>query len=202
MDDPRPDTPRPTWSRPMTLAVVGVGALAAWTVVLPESVRPWNFAALGAVSMFAAARLGFRAALVVLTVVLGVKELGVYLAHDLEPYPLTWFYLTGYAAIGWAALRYTKSPFRIGGAALGASAAFFLVSNFVSWLEQALPYGYSLAGLMNCYESAVPFYRTTLLGDVFYTGVLFGLHAALSRAFFPAEQAVAVLPVLDAEDGP
>lgn len=199
MIEPQPETARPVWSKPMTLAVVGVGALAAWTVVLPESVRPWNLAALGAVSMFAAARLSFPAALAALTVVLGVKEVGVYLAHGMEPYPLSWFYLIGYAAIGWAFLRRTESPLRIGCAAVGASVAFFLVSNFVSWLEQANPYGYSLAGLMNCYEAGLPFYRGTFVGDLLYTGVLFGLHAALSRAYFPAER-VAAIPVCDTED--
>jgi hypothetical protein len=66
--------------------------------------------------------------------------------------------------------------------------AFFLVSNFVSWLTQALPYGYSLDGLINCYAAAIPFFRGTLLGDVGFTAALFSAHAALARAYFPAEQ--------------
>jgi hypothetical protein len=186
--------------KPMTLALAGAGVLAAWTALLPETVRPENFAALGALALFAAARLGFTTALAVLTLALGVKELGVYFLRGLEPYPLSWLYLAGYAAAGWVFLRRTESPLRIGAVALGCSLGFFLVSNFVSWLEQALPYGYSLAGLMNCYEAAIPFYRGTLAGDLMYSAGLFGLHAVLSRAYFPAERVAVVEEVRDTGD--
>ncbi|MBX9583345.1 MAG: hypothetical protein K2X87_23840 [Gemmataceae bacterium] len=189
-DPPTNDRP----GRPMTLALAGLGVLAAWTALLPDSVRPENLTALGAVALFAAARLPLRQAVLVLVVALGVKELGVYLVRGFEPYPLAWLYFAGYFAAGRLFLTRTESPARIAGTALGASLLFFLVSNFVSWLEQALPYGYSAAGLADCYRAAVPFYRGTLAGDLFYTGVLFGLHAALSRAYFRAER-VAVVPV-------
>lgn len=190
------ETDRPRPPHPMTLALAGLGVLAAWTTLLPESVRPWNFAAVGALALFAAARLPLRPAVLVLVVALGVKELGGYLAHPswYEPYLMSWLYFAGYFAAGRLLLRHTESPVRIGGTAVGVSLLFFLVSNFVSWLEQALPYGYSLAGLLDCYGAAVPFYRGTLAGDVLYTGLLFGLHAALSRAYFPAER-VALVPV-------
>lgn len=185
---------RPFLTKPMTLALAGLGVLAAWTTLLPESVRPWNFAAVGAVALFAAARLPLVPAALVLAVTLGVKELGGYLLHPewYEAYPLAWVYFAGYFLAGRLLLRGTESPLRIGGTAVGVSLLFFVVSNFVSWLEQALPYGYSLAGLLDCYRAAVPFYRGTFAGDVLYTGALFGLHAALSRAFFPAERVAAV----------
>jgi hypothetical protein len=190
---------QPIGWKPMTLALAGVGVLAAWTALLPETVRPENFAALGAVALFAAARLGFLPALAVVLVALGVKEVGVYFTRGLEPYPLSLVYFTGYAALGWVCLRNTESPVRIGATAFGASALFFLVSNFVSWLEQAYPYGYSLDGLLDCYRSAIPFYRGTFAGDLLYCGALFGLHAVLSRAYFPAER-VAAEQVRDAGD--
>jgi hypothetical protein len=202
MIEPQPETARPDGPKPMTWVVVGVGALAAWAILLPESYRPWNFAVLGAVLMFAAARLSFPAALAVLTVVFGVKEVGAYVAHGLEPYPLNWLIYTLYAVIGRAFLRHTESPLKIGGAAVAGSVVFFLVSNFGSWVEQAMPYGYSLEGLGNCYQAGLPFYRGTLASDLLYTGVLFGLHAALSHAFFPAERvAAATVPVQDTEGG-
>ena len=189
---------RPFWTQPMTLALAGLGVLAAWTTLLPESVRPWNFSAVGALALFAAARLPLRQAVLVLVVALGVKEVGGYLVHPewYTPYPLAWLYFAGYFAAGRLLLRHTESALRIGGTAVGVSLLFFLVSNFVSWLEQALPYGYSFAGLVDCYRAGVPFYRGTFAGDVLYTGLLFGLHAVLSRALFPAER-VAVVPVVD-----
>ena len=190
---------RPTRFKPMTLAVAAAGVLAATTTFLPESVRPWNFSAIGAVALFAAARLGFVPAMAVITVALVVKDLGVYFQHGLEPYPLSWITFAGYAAVGWAFLRNTESPVRIGAAAVGASLAFFLLTNFVSWVEQALPYGYSFAGLMDCYAAGIPFFRGTLVGDLVYSGALFGAHAVLSRAYFPAERVVAAEVVHDPE---
>ncbi|MDB5312229.1 MAG: hypothetical protein JWO38_6431 [Gemmataceae bacterium] len=179
---------RPTRFKPMTLALAGVGVLAAWTALLPKSILPENFAAIGAVALFAAARLGFRPGLVVLAVALGVKDVGVYLTRGLDPYPLSWLCFSVYAVLGWAFLRNTESPVRIGTTAVAGSLVFFLTTNFLSWLDQSLPYGYSFAGLVDCYRGAIPFYRGTFAGDLFYGGVLFGLHAVLSRAYFPAER--------------
>jgi hypothetical protein len=182
---PQPDSP---YFKPMTLALAGLAVAVAATALLPLSVRPWNVAAIGALALFAAARLRFPLAILLVAAALAVKEVGVYLQYGFEPHPPTWACFALYAAIGWAFLRKTESPFAIGGAALGASLLFFLVTNFGSWLEQSLPYGYSLEGLMNCYAAALPFYRGTFFGDMLFTGALFGAHAALSHAYFPAER--------------
>ena len=76
------------------------------------------------------------------------------------------------------------------------------ISNFGSWLAQSQPYGYSFAGLRDCYEAAIPFYRGTLVSDVLCTGAFFALHAVLSRAFFPAERVALARPiqVIDGRD--
>lgn len=187
MGDP---SPSPARFKPMTLALTAVAVLAAATALLPTAYRPWNLTPIGALALFAAARLGFWPAVGFTALALGLKDLGVFLHYGphFEPHPLSWLFFAGYVLLGWAFLRHTESPLRIGGVALGASLIFFLVSNFVAWLEQALPYGYSLDGLLNCYEAAIPFYRGTLAGDLIFTGALFGLHAALSRAFFTNER--------------
>ena len=185
MDSP---TQRKPYFKPMTLALAGLAVLAAATAVLPQSVRPWNVAALGALALFAAARLRFPLALGVFALALAVKEVGVYLQYGFEPHPPTWACFAVYVALGWALLRKTESPLRIGGAAFGASVLFFLVTNFGSWLEQAYPYGYSFNGLLNCYSAAIPFYRGTFIGDMFFSAALFGAHAVLSRAYFPLER--------------
>lgn len=52
-----------------------------------------------------------------------------------------------------------------------ASLWFFLVSNFGVWLYW---YPNTLQGLLSCYLAALPFYRNTLLGDLFF-GSLFVL---------------------------
>ncbi len=179
--------------KPMTLALAGLAVLTAASALLPQNVRPWNVAPLGALALFAFARLRFPLALLMIGTALALKELGVYLQYGFPPNPPTWLCLAGYAVLGGALLRKTESPLWIGGAALGASLLFFLTSNFMAWVEQAAPYGYSLEGLLNCYVAGIPFYRGTLVGDMAFSAALFGAHAVLSRVYFPAERvAVAV----------
>ena len=195
-----PPVQQPSW-KPMTLALAGVGVLAAWTALLPESVRPWNFAALGAVGLFAAARLRFGQAILLLALGLLVKDVCIFLQYGWPPEPLSWVAFAVYAIVGHRFLKNTESPLRIGTAAVAASLLFFLISNFGSWMMQALPYGYSLAGLRDCYEAAIPFYRGTLAGDVICSAAFFALHAVLSRAFFPAERVAMIEPILNEEEG-
>jgi hypothetical protein len=69
----------------------------------------------------------------------------------------------------------------IGGAALLGSLQFFLISNFAVWLNSKV-YPPTLGGLVECYAIAVPFYRGTLTGDLIFSGLIFGVHAALVAA--------------------
>jgi hypothetical protein len=201
MDAPTPQPSVSPYFKPMTLALAGIAVLAAATAMLPTTVRPWNVAALGALALFAASRLRLPLALGVFALALAVKELGVYLQFGYDPHPPTWPCYFAYLALGWALLRKTESPRWIGGTAFGASVVFFLVTNFISWLEQAYPYPYSLEGLLDCYIAAIPFYRGTLIGDLCFSAALFGAHAVLSRVYFPAERVGAVpVQVNDVEE--
>ena len=67
------------------------------------------------------------------------------------------------------------------GSSLAASVAFFLVTNFVVWTEGRF-YSLDFAGLTRCYVQALPFFRNTLLGDLFFSLVLFGTCALLTRS--------------------
>jgi hypothetical protein len=62
--------------------------------------------------------------------------------------------------------------------ALLGSSIFYLVTNFAVWSLSSW-YPHTIAGLLNCYYLALPFFRNTLLGDVFYSGVLFGAYAVV-----------------------
>ncbi|HEX5471202.1 MAG TPA: DUF6580 family putative transport protein [Lacipirellulaceae bacterium] len=50
---------------------------------------------------------------------------------------------------------------------------FYVITNFAVW-EFHSSYEKSLAGLVQCYLAAVPFFRWMLAGDVFYLSVLLG----------------------------
>ncbi|MBI4051984.1 MAG: hypothetical protein HY400_05720, partial [Elusimicrobia bacterium] len=67
-----------------------------------------------------------------------------------------------------------RKPGTILFACLASSLLFFTVTNFGTWLAGGL-YTKDFSGLIACYTAAIPFYRNTLLGDLLFTGLLFGL---------------------------
>ena len=56
---------------------------------------------------------------------------------------------------------------------LGCSIAFFLITNFGVWAF-ANWYPHNLTGLIQCFTAAIPFFRNSIMGDMFYSVVLIG----------------------------
>lgn len=73
---------------------------------------------------------------------------------------------------------------------LAGSVLFFVVTNFGVWMSDGM-YPRTLEGLAACYVAAIPFFRNTVLGDLGYVGVLFGVFELLQRRI-PALRASAV----------
>lgn len=65
-----------------------------------------------------------------------------------------------------------------------SSIAFFVITNFSVWLTGSM-YPKNLSGIIECYVAAIPFFRNSVLGDLFYVGVLFGAYE-LAALKFPA----------------
>ena len=76
--------------------------------------------------------------------------------------------------------RITVSNVLVG--ALASGLLFFVVSNFGVWLTSGL-YELTWAGLQVCFVAALPFYKGTALGDLFFTVVLFGGYFLVQRQF-------------------
>lgn len=162
--------------RPLALALTIAGALAR---LAPH---PWNFAPVGGMSLFAGARLrGWQAYLLPIALMAVTDPLvgGFGLA---TPFVYLSFLINVW--IG-RRLRDSENPLRIGGAAVISSVQFFLISNFGSWVGF---YPHTWAGFANCYTLALPFYAPTLVSDLVTCGVLFGLHAWLSRKLYTLER--------------
>jgi len=66
------------------------------------------------------------------------------------------------------------------GASLLSSIVFYLVTNFGVWLTSGM-YEMTLLGLTKCYVLAIPFFRNTLIGDLFYTVMMFGGYEMVLR---------------------
>jgi len=163
--------------KPLAIGLVVLAALA-------RVMQHWNFAPVGALSLFAGARMrGWKAYLIPLALMaLTDPLLGGYSAAT----PLVYASLLVNVWIG-SRLRQTENPLWIGGAALAGSLQFFLITNF-AWLAASNMYPHTLAGVMSCYAAGVPFFWRTMASDLFYSGVLFGLHAWLSRTVVTSER--------------
>lgn len=60
-------------------------------------------------------------------------------------------------------------------ASITASVSFFAITNFGVWALGSL-YPKTPAGLMESYIAAIPFFQNSLIGDLFFVGVMFGAY--------------------------
>ena len=86
--------------------------------------------------------------------------------------------LVVYAALAIPALagmltRRWQGALPVVGTMVFGSLAFFALSNFAVWTFSGM-YPLNVQGLTQCYVLALPFLEKTVLGDLFWTAVLFG----------------------------
>lgn len=72
---------------------------------------------------------------------------------------------------------------RVLGASIFASVSFFVITNFAEWAF-GIMYPRTMAGLAACFTMAIPFFQNTLIGDLVFTGVMFGAFE-LAKYKFP-----------------
>jgi hypothetical protein len=77
-------------------------------------------------------------------------------------------------------LRRNNSIVKTAVVALLSSTAFYLITNFGVWVMYDF-YPKNINGLLSSYTAAIPFFRNSLFGDMFYTGVFFGVFEIAKR---------------------
>jgi hypothetical protein len=100
--------------------------------------------------------------------------------HSTIPFVYISFLIAG--LIGFR-LSQNKKTLTIIIAALSSSMLFYLITNFGVWLVSGM-YPHTIAGLINCFVLALPFYRNTILGDLIYVGVFFGSYELIRKLVF------------------
>jgi hypothetical protein len=75
--------------------------------------------------------------------------------------------------------RKNPNVLNIAKSSLFSSVLFFVVTNFVVWRFGSM-YSKDFTGLLTSYTLAIPFFKNAILGDFFYTGMLFGIQKILS----------------------
>jgi hypothetical protein len=78
-------------------------------------------------------------------------------------------------------LRNRRGVVRIAAASLTASLLFFVVTNYAVWQLYDY-YPKTLAGLIECYVAALPFFGYSLAGDAAWVTMLFGGMALMEKA--------------------
>jgi hypothetical protein len=184
--------------QPVTLVLI-FGACAL-TVLLRMKLLdlPWNLTPVGALALFAGARLRSWQAyllpplLMTLTNALLVIYPGVQFWYP--ELPVVYGCLMLNVLLG-RLLTHTENPWAVGGVALACSLQFFVVTNFAAWLANVYfypadqrMYEANLGGLWTSYVMGLPFYRGTFAGDMLFTVALFSAHALLAPAGFPRER--------------
>lgn len=155
--------------------------LAALTRLLPH---PDNFTPISAMALFGAAYFSQQwRMLAVPFLALFASDLilnnVIYRQYYTEfTFITSWWIYVAFALvmlIGWALLRQKVTPGRLLAASLSASALFFVVTNFSTWLDSGM-YPQTPAGLAACFAAGLPFLKNTVLGDLFFSGVMFGAY--------------------------
>jgi len=146
-------------------------ALATLCRLVPH---PPNFTPVLAVALFGGAMLPRRTALAVPLLAMLLSDLAL-------GYPFGRINLVVYgcflAGVGLGRLLGVRSTWRRRiPATLTGSVIFFAVTNFAVWLDPSSFYERTFDGLVRCYVMALPFFRNSLLGDLFWSVSLFGLY--------------------------
>lgn len=143
-------------------------ALAAALRLLPH---PPNVAPIAAMALFGGVYLNKKYALIFPLLALFISDLIIgFYGAPMMAFVYGSFILTGFIGL---IIKKHKKPMFIISASLFSSLLFYLITNFGVWLTLPL-YPKTLAGLLESYAMAIPFFRNTILGDLLYAGLFFG----------------------------
>lgn len=153
----------------ITLAII---ASVAVTRFVPH---PPNFTPVMSVAIFGSAVFFNRyLGLVVALAAMALSDLFLGM-HSTLPYVYGAMILCG--MLGFL-LRDRRNAVKILGVTLVGSVVFFVITNLGVFISQDL-YPKTGAGLVACYVAALPYLKTSLVGDILFSAVLFGLHHVL-----------------------
>lgn len=152
---------------PRFLVLAGLILATAFTRLIPH---PPNFTAIGAMALFGGAYFSKKSfAYAVPLIAMFLSDIIIGFHPGMYAVYLSFILIV---MIG-ISLSNKKKIGNIFLASVSASVLFFVITNFALWLTGVL-YPKTAAGLAACFTAAIPFFHYTLLGDLFFVGILFG----------------------------
>lgn len=151
----------------LAIILIAIGAVLRLLPHIP------NFAPIGAIALFSGTYLPKKLALIVPLLAMVVSDIFIgYYAWPLMVSVYSSFLLS--ILLGtW--LKKNKKWKNVLGASLLSSFLFFIITNLAVFLFTPL-YPKTLSGLAFCYYMALPFFRNTIAGDLFFTFAFFGIY--------------------------
>ncbi len=135
--------------------------------------HPPNFAPITAIALFGGVYLSRKTAFFLPVIAMFISDIFIgYYEFSLMLSVYISFLLMVFLGF-W--LKKRKKWYNIGGSALLSGLLFFIITNFAVWAFTPW-YPFNFAGLMECYTMALPFFKNTLLGNLFYVTVFFGAY--------------------------
>lgn len=160
--------------------------------------HPWNFTPVGALGLFGGARLRSGWAYGLPLTVMVVSDLLLYVLRGDKPFNLPVYVCFALSVLLGRLFLRNGGAVRITAVSVLMTVQFFVVTNFAAWWILSVPqnladgkvmaplYTPNFSGLIACYVAALPFAGTNalplgffgnqLVGDLFYTGLLFGVY--------------------------
>lgn len=153
----------------LALFLIIAGALLRLVPHIP------NVAPIAGMALFGGTYLNKRYAILVPLAAMVISD--IFLGFNAStPMVYASFVITGCIGL-W--LREHKQIDTVIGASLFSSIIFYLLTNFNFWYATSL-YPKTLAGMIDAYVMGLPFFRNTIFGDLFYTGVFFVSYEVIS----------------------
>lgn len=162
--------------------------IAAFSRIIPHTL---NFSPLAALGLFGAAHFAKKwQAIIIPLLATWLSDLFINNVIYSQYYDgFTWFYQGFYwqylsyiliTLLGLLLFHKKISVARTLSGSLMATAVFFIISNFGCWIGNPA-FAPDFSGLTACYIAGIPFLKGTMLGDLFYTSVLFGGYYLLQK---------------------
>lgn len=134
--------------------------------------HPANFAPIAAIALFSARYLPKKFAFILPLSIMFISDLFLGFYGFQMAFVYGSFIIAGIVGL---ISRHQKVSSFIPLASFSSSLIFFLVTNFGVWLTTAM-YTKNLVGLSSCFISAIPFFRNTIVSDLFYTTLFVGTY--------------------------
>jgi hypothetical protein len=144
---------------------IAIGAIAR---IIPH---PANFAPITAMALFGGVYLNKKQAFTLPIIAMILSDFVI--GFDSLPMRLSVYGSFLLAVLIGFWVKNHKNAKKIIIASLFSSILFFVITNYAVWAFGTM-YPKSISGLMDCYLMAIPFFRNTILGDLFYSGAFFG----------------------------